>query len=581
MSVPVSELQQIAPSAIIELFELELNTLQHGVADTYRFHAGANLNSNGEVVWAGNSYLRFPIEADGFEYSGNGQLPRPKVRVSNIMGTITSLLLSLPEGLEGAKFTRIRTLARYLDGANFPARRNLLTNTNLFQWTEGATAPGPQVRYRQPGVALAPDGTMTATKVSSSTDNDSQRIFTNATVVANQPITYSVYAKAGEYTKVWIRDTFIVTTRALFDLESGTFITPNSNATSQFAESVGNGWYRIGITYTPTAAFTQTWVGMADAANQLTFTGDGTSGIYLWGAQVEQSATVSEYQPVGATWTQNPYGPSDPAAEFPREIFYVDRKTVETRDVVEFELAAAFDLAGIRAPKRQCIGNICQWKYRSAECGYTGPPVADANDKPVASYGTSALAQSFGTADAALKASATALVTAQANLATATNVLNAAKETYVLLEDRYNAANKFEIQVTFFAGVGTTTYVGLWDNESVAPSQTYRVGSTVGDGDYRIQRWGPNPNTATEQAAYNAALATYNAAQSDYNTKKTARNNALTAWQASPTYQSELAATGDVCGKRLSSCRLRFTDEFGNESDLPYGSFPGIGTYFT
>ena len=196
MAVPVSDLQAITPSAIIELFELELNTTQHGVNDTYRFHAGTSLNSAGELVWAGNSYLRFPIEAEGFEYSGNGQLPRPKVRVSNIMGTITALLLSLPEGLEGAKFTRIRTLARYIDAANFPGNVNL-------------------------------------------------------------------------------------------------------------------------------------------------------------------------------------YGTPDPTAEFPREIYYVDRKTAESRDVVEFELAAAFDLAGVRAPKRQCIG--------STECGYAGSSYFNENDQPVTS----------------------------------------------------------------------------------------------------------------------------------------------------------------------------------------------------
>lgn len=202
MTVPVSDLQAIAPSAVIELFELQLNVAQHGVADTYRFHAGTSLNSNGEVVWAGNSYMRFPVEADGFEYNGQGQLPRPKVRVSNILGTITALLLSLPEGLEGAKFTRIRTLARYIDATNFP----------------------------------------------------------------------------------------------------------------------------------------------------------------------------------GGT---NPYGSPDPTAEFPREIYYVDRKVTETRDVVEFELAASFDLAGVRAPKRQCIGNICQWEYRSTECGYTGSSYFNENDQAV------------------------------------------------------------------------------------------------------------------------------------------------------------------------------------------------------
>ncbi len=377
----VSNLQGIAPSAIIELFQLELNAAQHGVDETYYFHAGVN-GTNQPIIWAGQEYMALPIEADGFAWNGQGTLPRPTLRVANILSTITALILTLPDGLEGAKVTRIRTLARYLDGANFPARRNLLTNTNLFAWVEGATAPGPQVRYRQPGIALAPDGTMTATKASSSTDNDSQRLYIASTVVANQPITFSVYAKAGEYTKVWIRDTSIVTTRALFDLESGTFITPNSNATSQFAESVGNGWYRIGITYTPTTTSAGNGVGMAHAANPLTLTGDGTSGIYLWGAQVEQSATISEYQPVGATWTQNPYGPSDPAAEWPREVYYVDRLANETLEVVEFELSSIFDLAGVRAPKRQCITR-CQWKYRSAECSYIGSTYFDAKDNPV------------------------------------------------------------------------------------------------------------------------------------------------------------------------------------------------------
>ena len=205
MSVPVSELQAIAPSAIIELFELQLNVAIQGVSTLYRFHAGVNLTgSNGDVVWAGNAYAKFPIEAEGFEYSGNGQLPRPKIRVSNILGTITAIILATP--LEGAKVTRIRTMARYLDAVNFPG-----------------------------GV--------------------------------------------------------------------------------------------------------------------------------------------------------NPLGTPDPTSEWPREVYFIDRKSAETRDVVEYELAAAFDLAGVRAPKRQCISNICQWVYRSAECGYTEASYYDENDAGVASAG--------------------------------------------------------------------------------------------------------------------------------------------------------------------------------------------------
>ena len=52
---------------------------------------------------------------------------------------------------------------------------------------------------------------------------------------------------------------------------------------------------------------------------------------------------------------------------------------------MEFELAAVFDLAGVRAPKRQCIANLCPWTYRSAECGYTGTNYFDAADQPVLS----------------------------------------------------------------------------------------------------------------------------------------------------------------------------------------------------
>ena len=55
MAIPVSELQSINPGSVIELFVLELNTALHGSNTIYRFHNGANMNANGEVVWAGNS----------------------------------------------------------------------------------------------------------------------------------------------------------------------------------------------------------------------------------------------------------------------------------------------------------------------------------------------------------------------------------------------------------------------------------------------------------------------------------------------------------------------------------------------
>ena len=51
----------------------------------------------------------------------------------------------------------------------------------------------------------------------------------------------------------------------------------------------------------------------------------------------------------------NPYQTPDSTQRFPDEIFFVDRKVTETKDIVEFELCSALDLAGVRLPKRQCL----------------------------------------------------------------------------------------------------------------------------------------------------------------------------------------------------------------------------------
>ena len=170
-----NDISKINPGSVIELFTLTLKTALHGANTVYRFHSGSN-QTNQDIVWAGNSYIRFPIIAEGFAFQ-RGQLPRPKLVVSNALGTISAILVTVNEitagnDLTGATVTRIRTLARFIDNANF----------------------------------------------------------------------------------------------------------------------TGN----------------------------------------------------------------NPFGTPDPNAEFPREIYSVDRKSAENREIVEFELAAVFDLAGIRVPKRQC-----------------------------------------------------------------------------------------------------------------------------------------------------------------------------------------------------------------------------------
>ena len=124
----VSELQKVNPSAVIELFTLTLDNSLHGATTTYRFHAGTSLKDNGEIIWQGNSYTRYPVEASGFKY-GKGQLPRPTLTFSNAVGTISAILLTVNaittgNDLTGATVKRIRTKAKFLDAANFPSNVN-------------------------------------------------------------------------------------------------------------------------------------------------------------------------------------------------------------------------------------------------------------------------------------------------------------------------------------------------------------------------------------------------------------------------------------------------------------------------
>ena len=192
------ELAKINPSAIIELFELRLDSTLHGSSDVYRFHAGANADVDGNIVFNSQTYTRIPIKADGFEYSNTGTLPRPTLSISNHDSTMSTLLLlvnatTAGNDLGGAEVRRIRTLKKYLDG---------------------------------------------------------------------------------------------------------------------------------------------------------------------------ESA-------------------ADPNARWPEERWFVDRKASESRDQVTFELASKFDLAGQKIPKRQVIANVCQWKYRSSECSYTGSNYFDVNGNSV------------------------------------------------------------------------------------------------------------------------------------------------------------------------------------------------------
>ena len=116
-----ADLSALAPDAIIELFELHYDNTLHGSTDILRWHAGSNADVTGNITWNSNDYARLPVQAEGFEYTNGGTLPRPTLSVANLDGAVTALLLGVNlttpgNDLTGAKVKRIRTLKKFLDG---------------------------------------------------------------------------------------------------------------------------------------------------------------------------------------------------------------------------------------------------------------------------------------------------------------------------------------------------------------------------------------------------------------------------------------------------------------------------------
>ena len=98
----------------------------------YLFHSGNNIKDFNDIVWQSNTYNRMPCKSEGYKLSGKGKLPRPTLTLTNLLKTITGILLLVNKvtplsDLAGAKVTRRQALSKDLDEINFP------NNTNPFK----------------------------------------------------------------------------------------------------------------------------------------------------------------------------------------------------------------------------------------------------------------------------------------------------------------------------------------------------------------------------------------------------------------------------------------------------------------
>ena len=117
------DISKLEPNAIIELFELHLDSNIHGTTITspVRWHNGCNANVTNNISFNGNVYNRIAIEGTGFDYTSSGTLPRPTLTIANTDSLITFLLREINifnygNDLGGAIVKRIRTCKKFLDG---------------------------------------------------------------------------------------------------------------------------------------------------------------------------------------------------------------------------------------------------------------------------------------------------------------------------------------------------------------------------------------------------------------------------------------------------------------------------------
>ena len=110
-----SSLLDIQPTAVLEFFKIYPDTVSK--PDMFiPIHGGSIFGNN--VTWQGIEYTPVPIEGEGFEVNGNGQLSRPKIRIANKDYLISSLLQNNFD-FKNAKIVRKRTFLKYLDDVNF------------------------------------------------------------------------------------------------------------------------------------------------------------------------------------------------------------------------------------------------------------------------------------------------------------------------------------------------------------------------------------------------------------------------------------------------------------------------------
>ena len=152
-----------------------------------------------------------------------------------------------------------------------------------------------------PNSIISPNGNLTADKIVETTDNVLYGVYRN--IPSTGTYTHSIFAKAGERT--WMRMNLIsgADSNIWFDLTNGV-VGSNPNGFTYEIINYGNGWFKYSVTRINAATSFTTFI-PSTGDGDTTYTGDGTSGIYIFGASLKVNTDYSSYIPTqGSTVTR-------------------------------------------------------------------------------------------------------------------------------------------------------------------------------------------------------------------------------------------------------------------------------------
>lgn len=212
------------------------------------------------------------------------------------------------------------------DVANLNWRRNLLT------WTEDfSNAAWSKVNVTiTANAAAAPDGTMSADRIvqdagTRALNEDGPKV--NVTVTGDKCFSVSAKQDTARYLAIGFSNGAGLTATAVFDLQAGTlsgsgFHPSVCSAITTSITSQGSGWYRCSLGLVGSMNITNIQhiaasTAPAGGSYNRNITGDGTSGVLIWGAQLEVGSVATEYQPITTV-------DAETIARFPTATLYRD-----------------------------------------------------------------------------------------------------------------------------------------------------------------------------------------------------------------------------------------------------------------